>query len=246
MAKPDKVATVAELKDKFTNSSGALLTEYRGLSVKALKDLRVSLGQNASYSVSKNTLTTIAAREAGIEGLDEQLVGPTAIAFIDGDPVVVAKGLRDFARTNPLLVIKGGFLEGRVLGPDEVRRLADLESRETLLARVAGGMQGVLSQAISLISAPLSQAARLFGALQSAAEENPSLIAGRGTSTEEPATTETASAPATSADDDAPSAGEVGGSSAATEEASAATTSTITEAAPAAPTTEAAPAADNE
>src|SRR5919112_5545652 len=180
MAKPDKVAAVAELKDKFTSSAGAVLTEYRGLSVKALKELRTSLGQSASYAVSKNTLTTIAAREAGIDGLDEQLVGPTAIAFIDGDPVVVAKGLRDFARTNPLLVIKGGFLEGRVLGPDEVRKLADLESRETLLARVAGGMQGVLSQAISLISAPLSQAARLFGALQSAAEENPSLIAGPG------------------------------------------------------------------
>ena len=246
MAKPDKVATVAELKDKFTNSSGALLTEYRGLSVKALKDLRVSLGQNASYSVSKNTLTTIAAREAGIDGLDEQLVGPTAIAFIDGDPVVVAKGLRDFARTNPLLVIKGGVLEGKLLGPDEVRKLADLESRETLLARVAGGMQGVLSQAISLISAPLSQAARLFGALQSAAEENPSLVAGPGTPTEETATTETAPAPAPSAENEEASASEVAGSSAATEEASAATAPTITEAAPAAPTTEAAPAADNE
>ena len=246
MAKPDKVATVAELKDKFTNSSGALLTEYRGLSVKALKDLRVSLGQNASYSVSKNTLTTIAAREAGIVGLDEQLVGPTAIAFIEGDPVVVAKGLRDFARTNPLLVIKGGVLEGKLLGPDEIRMLADLESRETLLARVAGGMQGVLSQAISLISAPLSQAARLFGALQSAAEENPSLIAGRGTPTEELATTETTPAPAPLAENDEASASEVAGSSSATEEASGATAPTITEAAPAAPTTEAAPAADNE
>jgi len=246
MAKPDKAATVAQLRDKFTNSSGAFLTEYRGLSVKALKDLRVSLGQNASYSVSKNTLTTIAAGEAGIDGLDEQLVGPTAIAFIDGDPVVVAKGLRDFARTNPLLVIKGGFLEGKVLGPDEVRKLADLESRETLLARVAGGMQGVLSQAISLISAPLSQAARLFGALQSAAEENPSLIGGRGTPTEEPATTETAGAPSPSAENDEASGSEVAGSSAAIDEASAATAPTITEAAPAAPTTEAAPAADNE
>ena len=246
MAKPDKVATVAELRDRFTNSSGALLTEYRGLSVKALKDLRVSLGRNASYSVSKNTLTTIAAREAGIDGLDEQLVGPTAIAFIDGDPVVVAKGLRDFARTNPLLVIKGGFLEGRVLGPDEVRKLADLESRETLLARAAGGMQGVLSQAISLISAPLSQAARLFGALQSAAEENPSLIGGRGMPTEEPTTTETAPASSPSAENDEASASEVTGSTAATEEESAATAPTITEAAPAAPTTEAAPAADNE
>ena len=180
MAKPDKVAAVAELKDKFTGSAGAVLTEYRGLSVKALKELRTSLGESASSAVSKNTLTMIAAREAGIDGLDEQLVGPTAIAFIDGDPVVVAKGLRDFARTNPQLVIKGGVVEGKLLGPDDVRKLADLESRDVLLARIAGGMQGVLAQAISLISAPLSQAARLFGALQSAAEENPSLIAGPG------------------------------------------------------------------
>src|SRR5918994_1703498 len=233
MAKPDKVATVAELKDKFTNSSGALLTEYRGLSVKALKDLRVSLGQNASYSVSKNTLTTIAAREAGIEGLDEQLVGPTAIAFIDGDPVVVAKGLRDFARTNPLLVIKGGVLEGKLLGPDEVRKLADLESRETLLARVAGGMQGVLSQAISLISAPLSQAARVFGALQSAAEENPSLIAGRGTPAEdisEPSNTEIAAQPDGAAETDLASTAPANSA----EAAPAAEASPITDAAPAA------------
>ena len=226
MAKPDKVAAVAELKDKFANSSGAVLTEYRGLSVKALKELRVSLGDSASYAVSKNTLTTIAAREAGLEGLDDQLVGPTAIAFIEGDPVVVAKGLRDFARTNPSLVIKGGVLEGKLLGPDDVRKLADLESREVLLAKVAGGMQGVLAQAVSLISAPLSQVARLFSALQSAADENPSLLAGRG------ATADTTAEP-TNAE------------SAAADEASDAEAPT-TEAAPVAeaPTIEAAPAAE--
>jgi large subunit ribosomal protein L10 len=177
MAKPDKVAAVAELREKFTNSSGAVLTEYRGLSVKALKQLRVSLGSEASYAVSKNTLTTIAAREAGLDELTPHLVGPTAIAFIAGDPVLVAKGLRDFARTNPQLVIKGGVLDGAFLTSDEVKRLADLESREVLLAKVAGAMQGILQQAISLISAPLSQAARLFAALEAAAEENPSLLA---------------------------------------------------------------------
>jgi large subunit ribosomal protein L10 len=139
--------------------------------------LRRSLGDDASYAVSKNTLTTIAAREAGLEAIEEQLVGPTAIAFINGDPVVVAKGLRDFARTNPQLVIKGGVLDGKFLTPDEVRKLADLESREVLLAKVAGVMQGVLQQAISLVSAPLSQAARLFAALEQAAGENPSLLA---------------------------------------------------------------------
>ena len=177
MARSDKVAAVAELANKFSSSAGVVLTEYRGLSVKALKDLRRSLGHDASYSVSKNTLTTIAAREAGVDGIEQHLVGPTAIAFIDGDPVVVAKGLRDFARTNPQLVIKGGVLDGRFMTPDEVRKLADLESRDVLLAKVAGAMQGVLQQAISLVSAPLSQAARLFAALEEAAAENPSLLA---------------------------------------------------------------------
>jgi len=177
MARPDKAAAVAELQDKFTNSAGAVLTEYRGLTVKALKDLRRTLGGEATYAVSKNTLTTIAARQAGIEGLEEHLVGPTAIAFIDGDPVTVAKGLRDFGRTNPQLVIKGGILEGKFLGPDDVRKLADLESREVLLAKVAGGLQGVLQQAVSLFAAPLSQAARTLAALEAAAAEDSSLLA---------------------------------------------------------------------
>ena len=160
MARSDKVAAVAELADRFSSSAGVVLTEYRGLSVKALMQLRRSLGDDASYAVSKNTLTTIAAREAGLDAIEEQLVGPTAIAFINGDPVVVAKGLRDFARTNPQLVIKGGVLDGKFMTPDDVRKLADLESREVLLAKVAGALQGVLQQAISLVSAPLSQAAR--------------------------------------------------------------------------------------
>ena len=200
MARPDKAAAVAELSERFSSSAGVVLTEYRGLSVKALGELRRTLGDDATYAVSKNTLTAIAAREAGVAGIDEQLVGPTAIAFISGDPVNVAKGLRDFGRANPLLIIKGGVLEGKVIGPDEVRRLADLESREVLLAKVAGGMQGILQQAISLISAPLSQAARLFAALQQAAGENPSLLADSGsapepTNAELAATEETTSEP---------------------------------------------------
>ena len=141
MARPDKAAAVTELAEKFSSSQGAVLTEYRGLTVKALKELRRNLGDDATYAVSKNTLTTIAAREAGVEGVEEHLVGPTAIAFIEGDPVTVAKGLRDFARQNPLLVIKGGVLDGKSLSADEVKQLADLESREVLLAKVAGGMQ---------------------------------------------------------------------------------------------------------
>ncbi len=180
MARPDKAAAVAELTERFSNAGGAVLTEYRGLTVKALKELRRSLGEDATYAVSKNTLTTIAARQAGVEGIDDLLVGPTAIAFIDGDPVVVAKGLRDFARNNPQLVIKGGVLDGKPLTPDEVRKLADLESREVLLGKAAGAMKGVLAQAVSLFAAPLSQAARLVAALEKAATENPALIAGAG------------------------------------------------------------------
>jgi large subunit ribosomal protein L10 len=245
MAKPDKVAAVAELKNKFSGSAGAVLTEYRGLSVKALKQLRTSLGESASYAVSKNTLTMLAAREAGIDGLDDQLVGPTAIAFIDGDPVAVAKGLRDFARTNPQLVIKGGVVEGRLLGPDDVRKLADLESREVLLARIAGGMQGVLAQAISLISAPLSQAARLFSALQSAAEENPSLIAGPGEPADEVPEPSNADLAAQVGGEGAAEAAPA--APAATEQAAVTEELPSADAAPAAdevPATDAAPAAD--
>ena len=192
MARSDKVTAVAELADRFSSSAGVVLTEYRGLSVKALMQLRRSLGDDASYAISKNTLTTIAAREAGLDAIEEQLIGPTAIAFINGDPVLVAKGLRDFARTNPQLVIKGGVLDGKFMTPDEVRRLADLESREVLLAKVAGALQGVLQQAISLVSAPLSQAARLFAALEQAAGENPSLLAAAPEVTREPTNEELA------------------------------------------------------
>ena len=192
MARSDKVAAVAELTNKFSSSAGVVLTEYRGLSVKALRELRRSLGEDASYSVSKNTLTTIAAREAGIDAIEEHLAGPTAIAFIDGDPVVVAKGLRDFARTNPQLVIKGGVLDGKFMTSDEVRKLADLESREVLLGKVAGALQGVLQQAVSLVSAPLSQAARLFAALEQAAAQNPSLLASAPEVTQEPTNSEVA------------------------------------------------------
>lgn len=213
MARPDKAAAVKELAEKFTSSNGAVLTEYRGLSVAALRDLRRSLGEDATYAVTKNTLTQIAAKEAGIEGIDEQLTGPTAIAFIDGDPVTVAKGLRDFAKANPLLVIKGGVLEGKTLDADEVKKLADLESRETLLAKLAGAMKGSLANAASLFNAPLSQAARVMAALESKAKEDPSVIAGAGEAaaqaTEEaPAAAEASEAPEATEADAAPAADE--------------------------------------
>jgi len=211
MARPDKAAAVAELTEKFSSSSGAVLTEYRGLTVAQLKQLRRSLGEDATYAVTKNTLTQLAAKQAGVEGIDDLLAGPTAIAFIDGDPVNVAKGLRDFAKANPLLVIKGGVLDGKQLTPAEVQRLADLESREVLLAKMAGALQGTLSKAVSLFAAPLSQAARVFGALQSAAESNPSLIGGAGApaeqaTTNEPETTDAAAAESTDNDSDAAAA----------------------------------------
>ncbi|MFV0452567.1 MAG: 50S ribosomal protein L10 [Propioniciclava sp.] len=180
MARPDKAAAVAELKENFTSSDATVLTEYRGLTVANLKDLRRSLGEGATYAITKNTLTQIAAAEAGIEGLDDQLTGPTAIAFIHGDVATVAKGLRDFAKDNPHLVIKGGVMDGRVLDAGEVKKLADLESREVLLAKLAGAMQANLSKAVYLFAAPLNQAARALGALQTAAEDNPALIGGAG------------------------------------------------------------------
>lgn len=180
MARPDKAATVAELKGQFSGSAAVVLTEYRGLKVKDLKELRRSLGADATYAVAKNTLTTIAAREAGIEGLDSTLTGPTAIAFINGDVAGVAKSLRDFAKAHPALVIKGGVMDGRVLDADAVKKLADLESREVLLAKLAGALQANLSRAVYLIAAPLNQAARAFGALEKAATENPSIIGGAG------------------------------------------------------------------
>ena len=178
MARPEKAAAVAEILDAFNDSTGAVLTEYRGLTVKQLQDLRRSLGENANYAVVKNTLAKIAASEAGIDGFDDLLNGPTAIAFITGDAVEAAKGLRDFAKANPTLVIKGGVLDGKQLDPTEIAKLADLESREVLMGKLAGAMLASLSQAVYLLNAPLSQAARLAGALQAKAEQDPSILAG--------------------------------------------------------------------
>jgi large subunit ribosomal protein L10 len=172
MARPDKEAAVAELVESFQESPGAVLTEYRGLTVKQLQDLRRALGENATYAVVKNTLTQIAAEEAGVPGVGDLLTGPTAIAFINGDVVEAAKGLRDFARTHPALVVKGGYLEGNALDAQEIARLADLESREVLLAKLAGGMLASLSQAASLFNAPLAQTARLAAALRDKAAED--------------------------------------------------------------------------
>lgn len=166
MARPDKAATVAELADKFRESNAAVLTEYRGLTVAQLTQLRANIKANATYAVVKNTLTQIAAREAGVTAFDGSLTGPTAVAFVTGDAVETAKSLRDFAKTYPALVIKGGVLDGKPLTADEVRKLADLESREVLLSKMAGAMKASLTKAAYLFNAPLSQAVRTVDALR--------------------------------------------------------------------------------
>ena len=185
MARPDKAAAVAELVDSFQEASGAVLTEYRGLTVKQLQDLRRALGGDATYAVVKNTLTQIAAREAGVDGVDDLLTGPTAIAFISGDVVEAAKGLRDFAKANPALVIKGGVLDGKPVDASEIAKMADLESREVLLGKMAGAMLASLSQAVYLLNAPLQQTARLAAALQEKAQQDPAVLSG-GDSVAEP------------------------------------------------------------
>jgi large subunit ribosomal protein L10 len=171
MARAEKQAAVAEIVDSFNDAAGAVLTEYRGLTVKQLQELRRALGENANYAVVKNTLAKLAAKDAGIDGFDDLLTGPTAIAFINGDVVEVAKGLRDFAKANPTLVIKGGVLDGKPLDAAEVAKLADLESREVLLGKLAGAMLASLSQAVYLLNAPIAQVARLAGALQATRAE---------------------------------------------------------------------------
>ena len=221
MARPDKAAAVAELAEEFRSSSAVVLTEYRGLTVKQLTELRRSLGGNASYAVVKNTLTKIAATDAGMEGLDEHLSGPSAIAFVKGDPVEAARGLRDFARVHPVLVIKGGVLDGKPLSATEIGKLADLESREVLLSRLAGAMTASLSGAVSLFAAPLSQTARLVEALRQKAEQDPGVLAG-GTGEPALAAEETTPAVATSAAEEAAPAADDADAPAAEETAPAA------------------------
>ena len=197
MARAEKVTAVAELTERFQSSSGAVLTEYRGLTVAQIGELRQTLGAHATFSVVKNTLTKIAATEAGVTTeLTNLLSGPSAIAFVQGDVVEAAKGLRDFSRANPLLVIKGGVLDGKPLSPDEIVKLADLESREVLLAKLAGAMKASLAGAAATFAAMPSQMARLLAALEAKrAADNPA-----------PAASDAAGAPEAGADDAAATA----------------------------------------
>jgi large subunit ribosomal protein L10 len=166
MAQADKATAVADIAEQFKASTATVITEYRGLSVANLAELRRSLAGSATYSVAKNTLIRRAASEAGIEGLDQLFVGPTAIAFVSGEAVDAAKAIKTFAKEHKALVIKGGYMDGRALTVAEVERIADLESREVLLAKLAGAMKANLSKAAGLFNAPASQVARLVAALQ--------------------------------------------------------------------------------
>ncbi|MEY3181137.1 MAG: hypothetical protein RL583_297 [Actinomycetota bacterium] len=153
MARPDKASAVAELTEDFRTATATVLTEYRGLSVTSMKELRRALGEKTKYSVVKNTLTKIAAKDAGVDLSPDLLVGPSAVAFIKGDPIDAAKSLRDFAKENPFLVIKGGIYEGKAVTKEELMQLANLESREVLLAKLAGAMKGSLAKAARIFDA---------------------------------------------------------------------------------------------
>ncbi|MUL77413.1 50S ribosomal protein L10 [Mycolicibacterium sp. CBMA 226] len=174
MAKADKATAVADIAEQFKASTATVVTEYRGLTVANLAELRRSLGASTTYTVAKNTLVKRAASEAGVEGLDDLFAGPTAIAFITGEPVDAAKAIKKFAKDHKQLVIKGGYMDGAALSVAQVEKIADLESREVLLSKLAGALKAKQSQAAALFVAPASQVARLAAALQDkkAASEN--------------------------------------------------------------------------
>lgn len=212
MANAEKTTAVAEITEHFSGSSAAVITEYRGLTVKQISELRRALGRDTTYAVVKNTLTKRAAADAGLSIDDSLLAGPTAIAFVKGDPVDAAKGLREFARANPLLVIKGGVLDGKSITAAEVAKIADLESREVLLAKLAGALKALPTRAAGLFQAPLSQMARLAKALEekkeagapapaAASDSSDSSDTSDSADTASAASTETAAAPSDPAED---------------------------------------------
>ena len=166
MANPKNTAELAALKEKFAEADSLVLTEYRGLTVGQLQELRNNLGFDVEYSVAKNTLFKIAANEAGIEGLDEHLTGPTAIAFIKGEAVDAAKVIKKFADDNKAFVVKGGYMDGNILSADQVAAIAELDNRETTLAKLAGAMKGSMAKAAAVFNAPATKMVRTAAALQ--------------------------------------------------------------------------------
>ena len=188
MARPDKEAAVAELTEDFRSATATVLTEYRGLSVTSMKELRRALGDKTKYSVVKNTLTKIAAKNAGVDLSPELLVGPSAVAFIKGDAIDAAKSLRDFAKENPFLVIKGGIYEGKAVTKEELMQLANLESREVLLAKLAGAMKGSLAKAARVFDALRIKLELSEGSTNSAVAEVPAEAVSTEDVVSEPAT----------------------------------------------------------
>jgi large subunit ribosomal protein L10 len=177
MARPDKAAAVAELTEDFKSSTATVLTEYRGLTVTSMKELRRSLGSTTKYSVVKNTLTKIAAKNAGVDISDDLLVGPSALAFVKGDPIDAAKAMKNFQKENPLLIIKGGIFEGKAVTTAEIMKLADLESREVLLSKLAGAMKGTMAKAARTFDALRIKMEAGAPAAAPAAEEAPAPVA---------------------------------------------------------------------
>ena len=171
MKRPEKEAVIAQLTDQFRDADAIYLTEYRGLTVPQISDLRNKLGRDTSYSVAKNTLARIAAKEAGIGGLEETIAGPIAITFVKGDFVEAAKTLRDFAKENKALIVKGGFADGTVYDAEGVKKLADLESREVLLSKMAGALKGTMAKAAFLFVALPTKAVRTIDALRDKQEK---------------------------------------------------------------------------
>jgi large subunit ribosomal protein L10 len=204
MAKADKATAVADIAEQFAGSTATLITEYRGLTVANLAELRRSLAGSATYTVAKNTLIKRAASQAGIEGLDELFAGPTAIAFVSGEAVDAAKAIKTFAKENKALVIKGGYMDGHPLTVAEVERIADLESRDVLLAKLAGAMKGNLAKAAGLFSAPAAQVARLAAALQEKKASEPTPAPAAPAAAETPAAETPAAEPAPQPAADAP------------------------------------------
>jgi large subunit ribosomal protein L10 len=166
MPRPEKVQAVAEIRERLENSRAVFLTEFRGLSVKDVQDLRRSLRRaGADYKVVKMTLAKLAAGAAGIEGLDEFLAGPTALAFADEDAVATAKALKEFSKANEAFVLKAAYLAGEILTPEEVSKLADVEPREVLLAKIAGAARAPLYKAAGMFGSFTRDAASVFAQL---------------------------------------------------------------------------------
>ena len=169
MVRPDVLGKGSDPSGSTTTA--ALVTEYRGLTVAQLGELRSNLRGNATFNVTKNTLAKVAATQAGVgDQVESMLSGPSAIAFVSGDVAQAAKGLLDFAKANPLLVIKGGVLDGKALTPAEVGKLADLEPREVLLAKLAGAMKASMAGAAATFNALPTQMALLADALHAKVE----------------------------------------------------------------------------